>query len=243
MKYLASLIFFASIHFIAHSALAAKTLSEASNCVECSFAPATLSKDALNARSIRNAVSNGTEPQSVADIGERMNWAATCSKFAKGNSYGPWGLAVISELETNKYDELIRGSSDLYRICPGYQQMDRDGKNGMWVAIIAAMANHESSCRENPPLHGGPNGTLVGLMQLHKGRENAYSPDGCKRGDGSTAKGSIRCSLSMINDQLGRGLPLFAKSGETYWEVLQRTSRKKIYAEIQEAIQDYALCR
>lgn len=242
MKYLVSLIFLSAFNF-AHIARAATTTSEGTNCVECSLVSPALGKETTAARDLRNIVSNGSEAQSVSDISQRMNWADNCSKFASGNSYGPWGLTVVNELESNKYDELIRGSADLKKLCPGYQQMNRDGKNGLWVAVLAAMANHESSCREKPPLHGGPNGTLVGLMQLDKGKERTYSPSGCKNGDGSTAKGSIRCTMSMLNDQLGRGTSLFAKSGETYWEVLQVTSKKKIYLDIKQAIQGYALCK
>ncbi len=242
MKYIASLTFMIALNF-AFFAKAATTTSEASNCAECSQVPTNLDDQAAIARALRNSVVGGSEAQGVSDISTRMNWADTCSKFADGNSYGPWGLTVIKELETNKYDDLIRGSADLKQLCPGYQQMNRDAKNGMWVAIFAAMANHESSCREKPPLHGGPNGTLVGLMQLDKGKERSYSPSGCKNGDGSTAKGSLRCTMSMLNDQLGRGSNLFAKSGQTYWEVLQVTSRKKIYREIKNAIQSYALCK
>lgn len=240
MKHLASLIFLIAMNF-ASIAQTATVRSEASNCTEC-FLPATALRDNVaNVRNLRNTVTNGSEPQSISQISQRMNWADNCSKFANSNTYGPWGHIVISELDTNKYDELIRGSSDLKQICPGYEQMSRDGKNGMWVAILAAMANHESSCKENPPLHGGPNGTLVGLMQLHLGKEQIYSPSGCKNGDGKTAIGSIRCTMSMLNDQLGRGDALFTR--KPYWEVLKVTSKKKIHLEIQEAIQGYALCR
>ncbi|QDK36535.1 hypothetical protein [Bdellovibrio sp. NC01] len=212
---------------------------EASNCVECSL-PSTKSREQMLARDIRNTVSNGQVAQAVSDVQERMNWAETCGKFSNGSSYGPWGQEVIKQLQSRQYSELERGSRDLKELCPGYEQMSPEGKQGMWVTIIAAMSNHESSCRKSPPLHGGPNGTLVGLLQLHKGREGEYS-GGCRNGDGSTAEGSIKCSMAMLNDQLGRGEDLFTRS--PYWEVLKVTSRKKIYLEIQEAVQAYSLCK
>ncbi|HEX7674315.1 MAG TPA: hypothetical protein VF412_09090 [Bdellovibrio sp.] len=239
-KYLASLlILLAASPSLAGSLTSGQ--SEASNCVECSLPASNLDRNAADARDLRNAVISGSEAQAVADVNSKMNWSDGCVKFAAGSSYGKWGNLINSELASNNYDEMMRGSSDIKQLCPGYDQLSREGKQGLWVVILAAMANHESSCRINPPLHGGPNGTLVGLYQLHNGHEKVYSPAGCRNGDGRQGETSIKCTMSMLNDQMGREGQLF--SNKAYWEVLQPKSKKKIYLEIRQNIQNYGLCK
>lgn len=240
LKYLVPLIFFAASFAKAEGPGKDPFASEATHCVTCSASASASGKDATQAREIRNTVNTGYEAQSVAAVADKMGWSDGCYKFANGNSYGPWGKVVIRELESNKYDELLRGTADLRELCPGYDSMNRDAKQSLWVTVITAMANHESSCRETPPLVKGPNGTLVGLMQLHLGKENQYT-ENCPRNGGRKAETSIVCAMNMMNSSVGKYGDLF--SNNSYWEVLRPNSRKKIYAEIKDAIKSHNLCR
>ena len=239
IKYLASLLILLSATQALADGLTSE--SEASNCIECSMPASSLDKSASDGGELRNAVVTGNEAQAVGDVSNKMNWSNGCGKYVTGSSYGKWGQQITAALDSNQYDEMMRGSSDIKQLCPGYDQLSREGKQGLWVVILAAMANHESSCRINPPLHGGPNGTLVGLYQLHNGHEHLYSPAGCRNGDGKGGESSIRCTMSMLNDQMGREGKLF--SNKAYWEVLHPGSPKKIYLEIQQNVRSYGLCK
>jgi hypothetical protein len=100
------------------------------------------------------------------------------------------------------------------------------------------MTHYESTCIVSESARG-PHGTAAGLLQLHRGKEANYS-SGCRNGDSGTAERSIICGMSMLNDQIERGEPLFSR--RSYWDVLrpQGASRKSL--RIQAVIGQYPAC-
>ncbi|MBO9667623.1 MAG: hypothetical protein J7501_12515 [Bdellovibrio sp.] len=248
MKLLASLTILASLVFMGQ----AHAESEAQNCISCSTSSTLLRSNVdSDAREIRNTVSRGNIPQMVFDAmnshpRDSKQFGNTCSKFSDGSSYGEWGATVVEELRSGRTPELMRGAQDLKAICRGYEQMDQEGKEGLWVTVMAAMGFYEASCDEQPPLQQGPNGILSGLMQLDKKIQAetcghlAQTPreDKLRTQSGSY---SIRCAMMMLNDQIGSGAGLFA--ADPYWQVIKNDGRQQGYLKIQDVIESYALCK
>lgn len=216
--------------------------TEATFCIECEIKGESNATtiDAIKLRQIRNSISGGSPEYNVTQVSRAMNWANGCEKFVDSGSYGPWGKTIVDQLNTEKYQSLMDGSSDLKIICPGYDAMNTPEKQGLWVAIIASMAHFESSCRTNPEKHKGPNGFLVGLMQLHQGKEKHYSRS-CDNNDGKRPESSISCSLAMLRNEIDKDDELF--SDDSYWDVLRPNGRGQVAEQIQEAVRQYLPCR
>lgn len=171
---------------------------------------------------------------------DARDWPNSCESFSSKKGYGFWGRMVSQELSNyNKYRELIEGPQDLVDICPRYPSMRREDRYNVWVMILLNMAFYESSC-EVDTVAKGPNGQAAGLLQLHDGKEGRYS-SGCRKGDADSAAGSIRCSLSMLNDQVGREGKLF--SSKSYWEVLRPRGRSDRAYLIRATILGFEPCR
>jgi hypothetical protein len=150
-------------------------------------------------------------------------------------------------MKDKQLDFIKRGDADLVRLCPNYTNMNDAGKANVFLIIMTAMAFEESTCNNNITARG-PNGTLKGLFQLHLGKEASYGPE-CDNFDSRTPEGSIMCSLSIINKQMGQG-NLFRQQSN-HWDVLRpkrwvKATRKYInnpsYAQIRSAISDFAPC-
>jgi hypothetical protein len=118
-------------------------------------------------------------------------------------------------------------------------RLSDEDKKGLWILIISAMTHYESSCIYTGKAKG-PNGIAAGLLQLHRGKEARYSR-GCRNGDSGSAERSLICGISMINDQIEEGRPLF--SPNSYWEVLRPTGRSKKAKKIMAVIGQYPACQ
>lgn len=199
---------------------------------------ATESNISKSVRALRNTLTAQATAEQISAIGEKMKWGDACENFTSDDEYGKWAMMIMKELKSNEAEALLRGSDDLVRICPGYKSLNLDGRQKVWVLIMNAMTFYESTCNKNSQAKG-PNGSLIGLLQLHRGKEHVYAPN-CKKGDGSTPAGTFRCSISMLNSQLERGEPLFSR--KSYWDVLRPQARSKKFAKIQKAIKSFALC-
>lgn len=201
------------------------------------------------------AVSEDADAVDVWRVNNSMKLAKSCKYFANEEEYGAWGNAVVTALRSHNFPRLMEGSSDLHQICKGYKNFGREDKESVWVLILSSMANFESTCNEKPRMAQGPNGSLVGLLQLHRAKENYYSK-GCSKYDGDTAVSTIPCALAMLDNQLRRDGTLF--NTKTYWDVLRTNSRtrkkapttqggKVRYASpaqlIKEAVMQYPGCR
>lgn len=167
------------------------------------------------------------------------NWKG-CSGFSQREAYGSWAKVIGKELSNQKrYSNLLEGTSDLQQTCPQYQSMSYESRFNVWVMILMTMAYYESSCGSTA-LAQAPNGTASGLLQLHLGYESGYS-GGCRKGDSRTPEGSIRCALSMLDDQLARDGKLFSE--KSYWEVLRPRGRSQKAYLIRASVRGFTPCQ
>ncbi len=177
--------------------------------------------------------------QEIAMAIQANKWAQACGQFTTKESLGGWGQAIMNAVTLEKTPFLIYGAKDFDKYCPLYGNLSVKNKQHVWVLVLTAMAFFESSCE--PARSGvGPNGELMGLLQLHLDKEYQYSK-GCRKGDSRTARGNITCGLSMLNDQLARGEPLF--SPKSYWDVLIPQAKTKRALQIMTVLKHNGLCK
>ncbi|MEK2646305.1 hypothetical protein [Bdellovibrio sp. BCCA] len=174
----------------------------------------------------------------LTDINDKLDWGAKCENFVDDEKMGAWAKDIRGIYLSSDFKNLDEGARDIHRLCPTYSEMKPTDKANFWVLVINAMAHYESTCDKTETAKG-PNGSLIGLLQLHHGKEGVYSK-GCSNGDGNTAQGTFRCALSMLNDQLRRDDNLF--SNKSYWDVLRPKAASKRVPRITKAIQTYTPC-
>ncbi|MBS1971354.1 MAG: hypothetical protein JSU04_13685 [Bdellovibrionales bacterium] len=162
-----------------------------------------------------------------------------CENFAGDGELNKWGQAIEKEFDKDRHQALYGGPSDVRRLCPKYDELNDEDKKGLWVLIISAMTHYESTCIVSESARG-PHGTAAGLLQLHRGKEANYS-SGCRNGDSNTAERSIICGMSMLNDQIERGEPLFSR--KSYWDVLRPQGASQKSVRIQAVIGQYPACK
>ncbi|MBC7370534.1 MAG: hypothetical protein H7326_03155 [Bdellovibrionaceae bacterium] len=162
--------------------------------------------------------------------------ANQCSKFAGDDEFKVWGDHFRKNFDHKKFSALYgqpkssnineaarhKGPADLLRLCPKYDQMNDDQKDGLWIVFAVPWVFFESSCNSGAVNGNATNGIAQGLLQLHKGKEQKYS-GGCRQGDATDPARTFQCGLSMLNDQVLRGENVL--SSATYWEVLRPQSR------------------
>ncbi|MGE5084675.1 MAG: hypothetical protein ACM3MG_00130 [Bacillota bacterium] len=218
----------------AGQSLAIKT--EASTCTDC------ISVQTPNGPRLQNNLS--FVAGSIEKINQTLNFAPECSKFADNGQLGSWAKSIRNVFMTEDLTYLQEGSPDIQKYCPTYSQMKDTDKANFWVLVLNAMAHFENSCNTaNKRAAQGPNGQLVGILQLHSQHEGAYVPKGadCRNGDGRTAEGSFRCAMIMLNSQLKSKKALFARS--SYWEVLRPQAGSRRVPVIINAIKKYGPCQ
>jgi hypothetical protein len=138
-----------------------------------------------------------------------LKLAPMCQQFASATQVNSWGQAIKKELHKPNMSSLYSGTRDLHRLCPRYDEMSDDERDGFWLILVSGWAQAESSCNPGASLpqqhgstYGAPNGTAAGILQLHKSNEAKYTPlsNACKDGDSSNPLRSLRCGLGMLND-------------------------------------------
>ena len=196
-------------------------------------------KTADKIRGLRTAISADQSYKDIYNYNARTKNQNNCEKFASESGWGIWGKTVIGTLNANDFPNIMEGTKDLRSACPAYSALSETEKKSVWVAIINTMAMGESTCGLNNHARG-PNGSLIGLLQLHVGREASYS-SGCRRGDGNRPETNLKCGLNMIEDQMRRNDSLFARS--SYWDVLRPQARSQKYLKIKAALKSLAICK
>jgi hypothetical protein len=178
---------------------------------------------------------------SLAKVNDLLGFADKCDSFATIKDMGQWGSLILNEMKRTRYSDLYRGAPDLSAVCPNFNSagLGDDGREVVWVMIVNAMAHLESSCSLKAPAKG-PNGALVGLLQLHNGAEQKYGKY-CQKGDGKTAAGTFRCGLSMLEGQLSRDNSLFSR--KSYWDVLRPQAKSQKYLKIKKALSNLSICK
>lgn len=205
-------------------------------CYDCSN---TKNSTAENLRTIRNTVTAKSSVSDIYNTNEVMNFANKCEGFADEEGLGKWGQTIVDELHRSRYEALYTGTQDLKEICPGFNSLNDNSKELVWVMIINAMVHLESSCDKTETARG-PNGGLIGLLQLHVNKEHVYAK-GCNRGDGRTASGTFRCGLAMLNRQLMNDETLFSR--KSYWDVLRPQARSQKFRKVQAAVRKLSVCK
>lgn len=160
------------------------------------------------------------ETQATLELPEE--WGRECSEYARpdGRIEG-LGAVIFATISPQSHPHLFRGTGDLNRLCPGYSGWSDTTKKRLWVWTIASAAFGESTCNQNVRESRGPNGTLKGIYQLHKGAEGRYSTR-CRNGDGSSSTRGTICKLAMMDEQLRDSGRLF--QGRTHFDVFRNNS-------------------
>lgn len=179
-------------------------------------------RDFMKTVGLEKVTQGSTEVSRILDdIPAAVNRA--CMKFVKGNEYSKWGEFISDELGRGKFPNLYSGTPEILHLCPNFPNLNDDQKDSIFVLKLTLTAYFESSCNPLAKYRGAPNGTAAGLFQQHEGHENKYSR-GCKAGDSRTPEGSIRCTLSMLNDLAKAKKNIF--SSNAHWEVSRPQNRK-----------------
>jgi hypothetical protein len=210
-----------------------------------------LTLNQLNAELLKNLYEieiADVNSMAIGRVNDKMDFATKCDNFATVEEMGTWGDLILNEMKTTRYNELYRGAPDLLAACPNFNsaELGDDGREVVWVMIVNAMAHLESSCKVGVGAKG-PNGSLIGLLQLHDGKEDLYGKY-CKKGDGKTAEGTFRCGLSMLEGQLSRDNSLFSR--KSYWDVLrpprpgrENENKNQKYLKIKKALSNLSICK
>ena len=152
-------------------------------------------------------------------------WSPKCLKFIdEDGNLGVWGRTIYQKLSRADFARLLDEVhvKDLGSVCPAYKTFskeDLDARKKLWVRLMASMAMSESGCRSGIEAQG-PNGTLVGLLQLHKGKEHTYGK--CPVTNSYVGTQNLSCGLNMLREQVDKHNALFVYFGQTYWDVLIR---------------------
>lgn len=151
-------------------------------------------------------------------------------------------LSGIFIENASKLDDLVSGGSVSSKYCSKYSKMTVKEKSIVWVFILTAMAHFESRCIRTANAKG-PNGTVYGYYQLHRGKEDTY--DGgkgfCKKGDAAKPLAASKCTLGMLEKQFEvRQGELF--SAKSYWDVLRPAGHAKKAGIIKKALMRSSLC-
>lgn len=217
------------------------------DCSGCAFSAGRSSSSASSMASQALASVRQTGEHLERVIAEE-GWQNSCDGFVKDGQIGLYGQIVREQImKPSALKNIKQGDDDLELLCPNYPSMNNSSKANVILLIMTSMAFEESTCN-NSKTARGPNGIARGFFQLHSGKESSYSPD-CQDNASHTARGSITCALSILDNQMGKG-NMFRQQ-ENYWDVLrpQRWSKKNksyfanpSYAQIRSAISSFEPC-
>jgi hypothetical protein len=181
-----------------------------------------------------------------AKVAAKMKYASRCNEeFLSHEGLGEWGQFAKQELASGQYSGLLQNDKAFRRFCPGFKTMDQEQRQNVWVFILMSMSHYESSCRPSVS-NRGPYGRAKGLLQLHEGSENRYvhwdRDRLCQKGDSRDPKGSIQCTLSMLNGQVEKTKSVFFEY--SYWDVLRNVNKPRTHAsKIRLALQMLPECK
>lgn len=180
------------------------------------------------------------------EIAQRMNYAKRCqSKFVSHSGYGPLARVIKETLSRGMGREVVNYDTSFGGACPGYRGMNAEQRKNVWVFVMMSMSHYESSCKEKVS-NQGPYGLASGLLQLHEDNEDIYAhwdPDlNCDKGASMSAKKSVKCALTMIGNQIYKGVPFFNEN--SHWQVLRKVDKPGSQAyQIRYAISQIPECK
>lgn len=153
----------------------------------------------------------------ISAVMKDLKYGEKCTGFASPAGFGAWGEFIIDQITEGKANTILRGTDDLRKFCPNYDNLEVKEKSYVWVKVFAAMAFRESTCQ--PTARGrGPNGRAQGLLQLHYRHED-IAASGCQKFDSLSPLKSLRCGISIVEKQIQKSGRLFSKG--THFGVLR----------------------
>jgi hypothetical protein len=205
---------------------------------------ATAKNDDTNTATGPTGIQPGTNFGNISDfarvLGEanarmsELKLAPMCQQFATATQVNSWGQAIKKELHKPSMSSLYSGTRDLHRLCPRYDEMSDDERDGFWLILVSGWAQAESSCdpraylpQQKGNTYGAPNGTAAGILALHQSHEAKYTPlsKACKDGDSSNPLRSLRCGLGMLNDLAKHDEDIF--DNDSHFESLRPNARPR----------------
>ena len=121
----------------------------------------------------------------------------------------------------------MRGTTDMDRVCPGFDHFNEDQKLNFWVYVMAGIADGELDCSKSEKLAHIVNGLGVGPFQMEfERRRRSWRGGFCTAKSVRNWRNNTLCALTILNDQLvpggkyGGNGSLF-QPGKGYWEVLR----------------------
>lgn len=167
--------------------------------------------------------------QEFSKLANRMHYSSQCEKrflSTSTNEMGRLGKVVKQALHANSASDLLRQNLNFGGACPGYIEMNSEQRRNLWVFVMMSMSHFESSCKPTAT-NQGPNGIASGLLQLHHDNEDLYpkwDPDfNCERGASKSAKRSLQCALTMLNNQIYKEQTFF--NDRSHWQVLRKSQK------------------
>jgi hypothetical protein len=168
----------------------------------------------------------------------RARWNA---KGAEGALWTRYTMDSLASLGKNLIGQVPK---DMANYCPTYAKLTPAQRATVWVMLISAVAEKESSFKPKSYYTEGfkdSTGKLVvsrGLMQISSKSSNAYACGIQKETDLENAKTNLACGVRILNRQIGsshfvsahvknkRGRLVWV-GGASYWSVLRNSPKHK----------------
>ncbi len=159
-----------------------------------------------------NSQNSNFRSKSKISLSDRKLWSPNCYNFIdKDGKYGPWAKAIqnsfkgkeklISDAANWLIGDLSNEIGDTekhIKLNKRFKEYSLEQKIDFMIYYAAAVAMTESSCRANQAAKG-PNGTAIGLWQLHLGKTQNYAGGVCGKIKEIDGAQNVICGLKMLN--------------------------------------------
>lgn len=112
-----------------------------------------------------------------------------------------WTTNTLVEVAAR--DTTLAGAvpSDIAHWCPAYPKADMDERRAFWVAVLSAVAKHESTW--NPKASGG-GGRWIGLTQISPATARQYGCEATTVAELKDGAANLACAVRIAAVQVGR---------------------------------------
>lgn len=108
---------------------------------------------------------------------------------------GTWTKSALLALDGVGVSLIDTVPADIDTYCPGYEELDREGRKAFWVSFLSALAKHESTWR---PDAAGGGGAWLGLLQISPQTAQGY---GCRAASAGALKdggANLSCGIRIM---------------------------------------------
>lgn len=211
---------------------------------------------ANNSQPLKTQVSTGGLPQ-LPEGWEPVDWEL------HRKDYGRYLSRIALMIMRTKGPAFYRGAADITSFCPAFYTLNRNQKENVWVAIVAAISNHESSHRltSRSPEGGvdrvtGDEVYSEGLLQISYQDARSYrqfcsevSWDKDKNLDKKSEKKTIfnpiinlSCGMQILHWQVAQRQHI-AVSARPYWSTISPTHQYSKLGPIQNKVKRLKICQ